>query len=92
MMNKDKKEVINTVKQEIEVVIEDCEYLAMLAKHSLAEFDDFESERTLIKLDLMLDEIKRVNSNVLNWDEFLTKMHEKGATPYLQYIKNKAGV
>ena len=33
-----------------------------------------------------------VAAYVLNWDEFLTKMHEKGATPYLEYIKNKAGV
>lgn len=24
-----------------------------------------------------------VAAYVLNWDEFLTKMHEKGATPYL---------
>lgn len=63
---KDKKELIKTVKKEIEVVTEDCEYLAMLAKHSLVEFDDFESERTLNKLNLMLDEIRRLNRNVLN--------------------------
>lgn len=65
-MNIDKKEVINTVKQELEVLIDDCKELGKLARQALEVFDDFKSERTLWKLEMMMDDIRPLNNCILN--------------------------
>ena len=65
-MNKDKKEVINTVKQDLELLVEMCKDLNKLARQALEVFDDFKSERTLWKLEMMMDDIRPLNNGVLN--------------------------
>ena len=65
-MNKDKKEVINTVKQELELLVDECNFLLQVAKSALEVFDDFKSQKTLNKLDLMLDQIRPLNNTLLN--------------------------
>lgn len=61
-----KTEVINLVKHDLELLIEDCEYIVNLAKQGLEVFDNFESERTLSRLENMQYEIRRLNDIVLN--------------------------
>lgn len=65
-MNKDKKEVINTVKQDLELLVEMCKDLGKTARQALEVFDDFKSERTLWKLEMMMDDIRPLNNGILN--------------------------
>ena len=65
-MGKSKDKVIEIVKLDLASLIDECNYLLQVAKSALEVFDDFNSEKTLNKLDLMLDIIRQLNNIVLN--------------------------
>lgn len=69
----DKEQLINQVKQELQLLIQDCNDLTKLARQALEVFDDFKSERTLWKLQIMFDEIRVLSNTVLNMASFFQR-------------------